>query len=114
MNGTAAGADAIFREMTAYIVPPRAFVACRHGGEIASVAYGVVHRELLVIESVATAPHARGKGLARRVVEGLMSWGSTLGAGGACLQVLAENTPALAVYTALGFDRELYRYHYRR
>ncbi|WP_246757367.1 hypothetical protein [Methylobacterium sp. OT2] len=35
------------------------------------------------------------------------------GARAACLQVVAANTPARALYRALGFERELYRYHYR-
>ena len=30
-----------------------------------------------------------------------------------CLQVVADNTPAVALYESMGFDREVYRYHYR-
>ena len=32
---------------------------------------------------------------------------------GACLQVLADNLPALALYRRFGFTTELSRYHYR-
>lgn len=103
----------IFRDMVAAIGLPKAFASCRAGGRAASIAYGVLCHGMLVVESVATHPDHRGKGLAKRTVGALMNWARGAGADKACLQVVADNHPALAVYRALGFNTELYSYHYR-
>lgn len=108
------GHDAIFRDMVATIVIPKAFASLKADGRIVAKAYGAIHDGLLVLESVATDPAYRQRGYSRKVVSALMIWAKTQGAQAACLQVLADNTPALALYGALGFNRELYRYHYRR
>jgi ribosomal protein S18 acetylase RimI-like enzyme len=44
----------------------------------------------------------------------LAAWASDEGAVGACLEVEAHNAPARALYDAVGLNKELYRYHYRR
>ena len=104
----------IFRQMTGLIVGERAFVSCERDSEIAALAYGVVRNGLLVVESVETDSRFRQQGLGRKTVGGLIGWARRAGAHVACLQVVADNTPARALYASLGFSRELYRYHYRR
>jgi len=103
----------IFRDMVASINLPKAFASARAGGRTASIAYGVLCHGMLVVESVATHPNHRGNGLAKRTVGALMNWARGAGADKACLQVVADNHPALAVYRALGFNTSLYSYHYR-
>jgi len=103
----------VFRAMVEAIRFPRAFALIRAHGRTVSIAYGVIVAGLLVVESVATHPDFRGRGLARQTVGRLLNWAWREKASGACLQVLADNRPALAAYAALGFDIELYRYHYR-
>lgn len=104
----------IYEAMLGAIAAPRAFAASRVEGEIASVAYGVVHDGLLVVESVVTDERLRQRGLARRTVGKLLDWACGQAAKGAALQVVADNAPAHMLYRSLGFGRELYRYHYRR
>ena len=103
-----------FADILARLTAPAAFAAVRKGDVIVSVAYGAVHAGWLCIEAVATDPAWRGQGLASRTVQALMTWGAAQGAGRAGLQVQAENAAAQSVYRRLGFDRELYRYHYMR
>lgn len=103
----------IFRDMIAAIHMPVVFSSARAEGRVASIAYGVLHGAMLVVESVATDPAFRGRGLAKRTVGALLKWAGGEGATQACLQVMADNTPAQALYAALGFRSELYRYHYR-
>lgn len=103
----------IFRDMVTAIGLPKAFASSRAGGRTASIAYGVLCHGMLVVESVVTHPDHRGKGLARRTVGALLNWARDAGADKACLQVVADNHPALAVYRTLGFNTELYSYHYR-
>ena len=111
-------ADAVGRRtydaMIASLLGQTRFSAAIEGEAIASVAYGVVQSGLLVIESVATRPSARGRGLATAVAGDLLEWGRSVGAKAACLQAVAANAQAISVYQRLGFTRELYRYHYRR
>jgi ribosomal protein S18 acetylase RimI-like enzyme len=104
----------IYEAMLGAIVAPRAFASSQIEGQTASVAYGVVHDGVLVIESVATDERFRQQGLARRTVGKLMAWARGQAAVGAALQVVADNGPAMRLYRSLGFGRELYRYHYRR
>ena len=104
----------IFREMTSLILGDRAFVSCERGNEVVAFAFGVIRNGLLVVEAVETDARFRQQGLGRRTVGGLINWARRAGAQAGCLQVVADNTPARALYASLGFNRELYRYHYRR
>ena len=54
--------------------------------------------------------------VARRVEEAaVLAWALRQhGARRACVPVVADNMPALALYRGLGFDREVLPYHYRR
>lgn len=105
-----------FETMLAAIAGPARFAALRPAGsgEIAAIAYGAIHDRLLVVESVVTDLALRRRGYGRRVVAALLAWSAAQGAPRACLQVVADNAPARALYRELGFDRELYRYRYRR
>lgn len=104
----------IFREMTGLIAGDRAFVSCERDNEVVAFAFGVIRNGLLVVEAVETDARFRQQGLGRRTVGGLIGWARRAGAGAGSLQVVADNTPARALYASLGFSRELYRYHYRR
>jgi N-acetylglutamate synthase len=113
VNDADAAAARVFRDTVAALMLPRAFSGALAEGGIGAIAFGVLDRGMLVIESVATPEPLRGRGHARRAVGALLRWSRAQGADAACLQVLAENTPARALYCSLGFERELYRYHYR-
>ena len=67
---------------------------------------------LRCFEAVATHPQARRRGLAKRVLSTLLDWSRSEGATAACLQVLSDNEPAIALYRSLGFERCVYRYSY--
>lgn len=101
-----------YEAMLGCIALPAAFASVVLEGEIVGLAYGAIDAGLLVIESVVTDETHRGQGLAAQTVGALMSWAQGAGAKAACLQVLADNPPAHALYRKLGFSRELYRYHY--
>lgn len=114
VNNNDEAADRIYRAMTDLIALPKAFVGLRAEGKLVSIAYGAIHRNMLVVESVGTAQDRRNQGFSRRVLGTLMHWAKANGATGACLQVLAANAPAIALYRRLGFTTDLYRYHYSR
>jgi ribosomal protein S18 acetylase RimI-like enzyme len=113
VNRADAAAARAFRDTVEALILPRAFSAAPAEGGIGAIAFGVLDGDLLVIESVATVEHLRGRGHGKRAVGVLLHWARGQGARAACLQVIAANTPARALYRGLGFERELYRYHYR-
>jgi ribosomal protein S18 acetylase RimI-like enzyme len=102
-----------FRMVTNALVLPRAFASVETPAGLGAIAFAVRDGDLLVMESVAVPEALRQRGHARAAVAALLMWGAANGATGACLQVEASNTPAIGLYRRLGFDRELYRYHYR-
>lgn len=65
------------------------------------------------IAAVATAEHARRRGLARIVLRDLVAFAAEHGAENTYLEVEEENAPARALYTSLGFTTA-HRYHSRR
>jgi ribosomal protein S18 acetylase RimI-like enzyme len=95
---------------------PAIFTAVRRDdGRLGALAYGAVHDGIVCVNSVVTDPAFRRQGLARRAVAAVLGWAQErCGATGACLAVVAENAPARALYRDMGFDREVYSYHYRR
>jgi ribosomal protein S18 acetylase RimI-like enzyme len=55
------------------------------------------------LSAVHVAEHARRRGLARALCEGLLAWGFDRGATRAYVQVLGDNAAALTLYEAMGF-----------
>jgi N-acetylglutamate synthase len=105
---------ATYRAILGRIALPAAFAAVAFEGGIVALAYGVLHRDLLRVQSMITDPRRRRSGFARRILWALAAWGKSGGAAGLSLEVDAANAPALALYRAFGIGTELYRYHYRR
>lgn len=104
----------VFRDMVGLISGPKAFASTRVDGEIVAVAYGAIHDGLLVLEAVETNARFRGRGLGFSTTSALLRWARQRGAEACCLQCVADNLPARALYASLGLRQELYRYHYRR
>jgi ribosomal protein S18 acetylase RimI-like enzyme len=77
-----------------------------------SCGMAVIIADVLGIYGVATSATHRSLGYATRLLQQLMYWGSSNGAGFSYLQVESSNLPALSVYEKLGFT-ELYNYWYR-
>jgi GNAT superfamily N-acetyltransferase len=114
LQNHSSGQAAIYRRIVGQLAIPAAFAALSDEGAIAAVAYGALHNGLLCYESVITDRRRRRRGWGRRIVNALTAWARQQGAVGACLEVEAHNAPARALYDAIGLNRELYRYHYRR
>ena len=102
------------REILGALAVPAFFAGARDAsGEIASVGFGAIHEGLICLQWVVTDPQQRRMGLSHATLSALLTRAQAAGARGACLQVVAANAPAIALYKRLGFACELYRYHYR-
>lgn len=104
----------VYARVVDAIALPTGFFALRHEGHIVATACGVLHGDLVVIESVVVDEALRGHGFGKRLMTALLAWAAAQGATGACLQVVTDNIAGRALYAGLGFNRELYRYHFRR
>jgi GNAT superfamily N-acetyltransferase len=109
-------AQGIHRRILESLSVPAVFAAVRcDDGRLGALAYGAVHDGLVCVNSVVTDPAFRRRGLGRKVVSAVLAWArERQAATEACLAVVADNAPAIALYESLGFRREVYRYHYRR
>jgi GNAT superfamily N-acetyltransferase len=105
---------AVYRSIVGQLAIPAVFAMLSDAGGAVAVAYGALHNGLLCYESVITDRRRRRQGSGRRTIKALTAWASDQGAVGACLEVEAHNAPARALYDAVGLNKELYRYHYRR
>ncbi|MDY0871978.1 GNAT family N-acetyltransferase [Dongia rigui] len=105
---------ATYRAIVAALDVPSAFMALNIGGALVAMGFVAIDDRLLCIESLITDPAHRGQGHAKRLVGAMLAFGITQGVEGACLQVVADNEPAIRLYRGMGFSRELYRYRYWR
>jgi GNAT superfamily N-acetyltransferase len=88
------------------------FVALAAAGGAIACGSVVVEAELAGIFGMITAPGARRRGAASRIVAALLARAQAAGATTAYLQVEADNAPARRVYSKFGFT-DAYAYWYR-
>lgn len=113
-----AGYNRRTRETLAVLVN---LIACRNAGVVIRDAAGAPLAAALAINAVGVGIYtnvivradARGQGHGRRLMHAALAWTRSVGATAAAIQVVSANTPAVNLYTSLGFE-EAYRYHYRR
>lgn len=87
------------------------FASVRREGVPVATARGTLDGDWLGITEVQVAEEHRRQGLARDLMAALQAWGRGGGAGRAYLQVMADNAPAVALYTSLGYTHHHdYRY----
>lgn len=103
-----------YRQILEHLATPTAFAVQRQEGQVVAVGFATLHDGHVCFESIATDAKERGRGHAQALMGSLIEWGRGQGASIACLQVEADNPPAIALYRKLGFAHEVYRYHYRR
>ncbi len=99
------------QHMLAAIAAPAGFALVEEAGQPLAMAIGAVEGDHMGLFDVLVMPHARRRGLARRITESLYAWAWGHGARFAYLQVVATNEAALQLYASQGF-RTVYGYEY--
>jgi GNAT superfamily N-acetyltransferase len=94
------------------IATPKCLAYIKDDDQIVACALGVFEQDMIGLFDIIVASGFRGKGYAKRIVNGILLWAKKEGARLAYLQVMVENKIALALYDRLGF-KEQYRYWYR-
>jgi GNAT superfamily N-acetyltransferase len=98
--------------MLRQIATPKCLAYIKVDDRIVACGLGVFEQNMIGLFDIIVAKGFRGKGYAKRIVNGILLWAKKEGASQAYLQVMVENKTALALYGKLGFA-EKYRYWYR-
>lgn len=101
-----------FHKILQKIVWPVGFASARIDGVPAALGMCVAEKPYLGIYGMYTHPSYRKQGWARRLLDGMLSWGRDCGAENAYLHVEADNTPGRSLYEKYGFTA-VYSYWYR-
>lgn len=95
------------------IEAPVGFGLVKRGTEAVAAGLAVAEGPWLGVFEVIVAENRRRESMGRGLTHSLLAWGAARGARRSFLQVVAENTPAIATYQTLGFEFA-YPYWYRR
>jgi N-acetylglutamate synthase len=90
-------------EIIRHIRAPHAFFGYRDGCAVVSTALCVIGHGCAVIECVATSANVRRQGAANAVLQALTHWACQQGVDWIGLQVVRDNTAAVALYQSQGF-----------
>lgn len=82
---------------------PKVFAEATQDAALAAIGMCVVTGDLAGVFAMRTAPDARRRGLARRILRTLLNWAHEQGAATAYLQVEEDNPSAVALYESEGF-----------
>jgi len=88
------------------------FATVMHDDMIAAVGLGVREGEYVGLYDIVTAENLRGRGFGKQLVRSLLAQAVEDGAKVGYLQVMSNNTPAIKLYTGMGYI-EAYPYWYR-
>lgn len=83
-------------------------------GDVLGFAGLAVFGDVADVQTIAVAPPARGRGLARRLLAALVEHAGRAGAVAVMLEVRADNAPARALYASFGFEPVSVRRGYYR
>ncbi len=84
----------------------------RPDGELAAVCLAQTAADEIEIVTLATSPADRRRGLARHLLQALLSRAGERGAARVLLDVASDNLPAQALYRGLGFEEDGVRTNY--
>lgn len=90
----------------------KGFLTLYSGSVPVGCGLGIVEDRFIGLYDIVIDKSYRMKGFGISLIENLLTWGKSKGADLAYLQVLAENKPAVGLYSKLGFSEE-YPYWYR-
>jgi ribosomal protein S18 acetylase RimI-like enzyme len=99
------------RQLLERLAIPSAFVRLCRDGETVALGRGALEHGWIGFYEIVTDERYRQQGLGRQLMLNILKWGKDNGARNAYLQVMTENTPAVRLYSSLGFTMQ-YEYWY--
>lgn len=80
--------------------------------EVVACGMCVLENDCIGLFDIVTSEQHRNKGYGYKLIQNILQWGQDNGAQLAYLQVMVNNSPAIKLYSKLGF-KEAYQYWYR-
>jgi len=112
MNAVSVSNKNTLRKILNNIVPRCCFVSIKYDDKVVACGLGVLQSGYIGLFDIVTDKSFRNRGYGQQVVKGILVWGKQNNAKTAYLQVMLDNTPALRLYSKIGFS-EQYQYWYR-
>jgi N-acetylglutamate synthase len=112
VSGKATGHSTSHLQLLELMPASTHFAVLSQDDQSLSCGIGVLTEKSLGLFEIATRPSHKRQGLASTLCHDLLSWGYSMGASNAYLQVEEANLGAIRIYEAMGFQR-LYSYWYR-
>jgi len=112
LNKVGVGYRLTMRSMFESIKTPTCFAAITDENRTVACGMGALVRDMVGLFDIIVDEHHRGRGLATRLVYGILYWAKSGNAKLGYLQVMLDNKDALSLYRRIGFT-EVYRYWYR-
>lgn len=100
------------RKILINIIPHHCFVSLKRNGKVIACGLGVLQSGYIGLFDIVTDQEFRNRGYGGQIVKSILIWGKQNKAKKAYLQVMLDNTPALHLYSKIGFI-EQYQYWYR-
>ena len=100
------------QEILTNIVPQHIFIFLKTNGRVVACGLGVLQSGNIGLFDIVTDKDFRCRGYGQQLVTSILAWGAQNKAKKAYLQVMLDNTPALNLYSKIGFS-EQYQYWYR-
>lgn len=102
----------VMERMLSNIKTKKGFVSLYYEEQVIACGFGVIEREYIGLYDIVTDINYRNRGFGEQMILNLLKWGKENGAKYSYLAVVANNTPALRLYSKLGYS-EIYEYWYR-
>ncbi|WP_230192930.1 GNAT family N-acetyltransferase [Paenibacillus sp. CECT 9249] len=102
----------IMRRMLSNIRTKKGFITLYDQEQPVAFGLGVIEREHIGLYDIVTDAAYRNQGFGEQVILHLLQWGKENGAKHSYLAVVANNAPALRLYSKVGYS-EIYKYWYR-
>ncbi|MCM3786237.1 GNAT family N-acetyltransferase [Neobacillus mesonae] len=99
-------------QMLTNIRTRKGFISFYDEERVIACGLGVIEREYIGLYDIVTDRDYRNQGYAEQMILNLLKWGKDNGATHSYLAVIANNTPALRLYSKIGYS-EIYKYWYR-
>lgn len=102
----------VLQKILLNIVPSHFFVSIKSSNRVIACGLGVLQSGYVGLFDIVIDKDFRNHGYGNKIVKSISAWGKHMGAKNAYLQVMLDNTPALYLYSKIGFT-EHYQYWYR-
>ncbi|MFF2093373.1 GNAT family N-acetyltransferase [Paenibacillus sp. NPDC058174] len=112
LSQTSQSYKSVMERMLSNINTTKGFISLYHEGQVVACGLGVIERDYIGLFDIITDAQFRNRGFGEQMILHLLKWGKEKGAVYSHLQVIANNEPALRLYSKIGYA-EMYRYWYR-